>query len=47
MSTDIKLIKAEIFKIIQSGESFGRWLADLGGKKALTNVAIPLATDKH
>ena len=34
MSTDIKLIKAEIFKIIQSDESFGRWLADLGGKKS-------------
>ena len=40
MSTDIKLSKAQISKIIQSGGSFGSWLANLG-KKALTNVAIP------
>ena len=44
MSTDIKLSKAQISKIIHSGGSFGYWLANLG-KKALTNVAIPLATD--
>ena len=44
MSTDIKLSKAQIYKIIQSGGSFGSWLANLG-KKALTNVAIPLARD--
>ena len=44
MSTDIKLSKAQISKIIQSGGSFGSWLANLG-KKALTNVAIPLARD--
>ena len=43
MSTDIKL-KAQISKIIQSGGSFGSWLANLG-KKALANVAIPLARD--
>ena len=29
---------------IQSGGSFGLWLANLG-KKALTNVSIPLASD--
>ena len=29
-------------KIIKSGGSFGLWLANLG-KKALTNIAIPLA----
>ena len=42
MSADVKLSKVQIFKIIQSGGSFGSWLANLG-KKALTNVAIPLA----
>ena len=36
MSTNIKLIKAQIPKVIQSGGSFGSWLANLG-KKALTN----------
>ena len=44
MSTDIKLSKAQIFKIIQSAGSFGSWLGNLG-KKALTNIAIPLARD--
>ena len=44
MSTDIKLSKAKISKIIHSGGSFGSWLANLE-KKALTNVAIPLARD--
>ena len=42
MPTDIKLIKAQISKIIQSGGSFGSWLDNLG-KKALKNIAIPLA----
>ena len=42
MSTDIKLIKAQISKIIQLGGSFGSWLGNLG-KKALKNIAIPLA----
>ena len=42
MPTDIKLSKAQIFKIIESGGSFGSWLGNLG-KKALTNIAIPLA----
>ena len=56
MSTDIKLNKAQISYMIQSGgsisswlanymiQSGGSWLANLG-KKALTNVAIPLARD--
>ena len=44
MSTDIKLSKAQISKIIQSDGSFGSWLGNLG-KKALTNIAIPLARD--
>ena len=42
MSTDIRLSKVQISKIIQSGGSIGSWLANLG-KEALTNVAIPLA----
>ena len=44
MSTDIKFRKAQISKIIQSGGSFGSWLGNLG-KKALTNIAFPLARD--
>ena len=43
-STDIRLSKAKISKIILSGESFGSWLDNLG-RKTLTNVAIPLARD--
>ena len=46
MSTDIKLSKAQISKIIQSGGSFRSWLANLG-KKALANGAIPLARDNY
>ena len=45
MSTDIELSEAKISKIIQSGGSFGSWFANLG-KKAQTNVVIPLARDK-
>ena len=30
MSTDTKLSKAQISKIIQSGGSFGSWLCNLG-----------------
>ena len=30
MSRDIKLSKAQISKIIQSGGSFGSWLGNLG-----------------
>ena len=44
MSTDIKLNKVQISKIIQSGGSFSSWSGNLG-KKSLTNIAIPLARD--
>ena len=44
MSTDIKLSKAQIYEISQSGGSFGSWLSKLE-KKALTNISIPLARD--
>ena len=40
VSTDIKLSKAEISEIIQSGGSFSSWLGN-SGIKALTNSAIP------
>ena len=45
MSTDIKLSKTQISKIIQSGGSFGSWLGNLG-KKALASIVIPLRRDK-
>ena len=45
MSTDIKISKSQIFKIIQPCGSFGFQLANLGKKKVLTNVGIPLARD--
>ena len=41
MSTDIKLSKAQIFKIIQSGAFLGSLLSKLAGP--LMKVAIPLA----
>ena len=41
MSTDIKLSKAQIFKIIQSGSFLGSLLSKLVGP--LMEVAIPLA----
>ena len=44
MSTDIKLSKAQISKITQSGGSIGYWLGNLE-KQALANVVIPLARD--
>ena len=44
MSTNIKLSEAQMSKIIQSGRSFGFWLGNLG-RKALTNIVIPLARD--
>ena len=44
MSTDIKPSKTHISNIIQSGRSFGSWLANLI-KKALKIVAIYLARD--
>ena len=44
MSTDKKLSKTQISKIIQLGGSFGSWLGNFG-KKALTSIAVPLARD--
>ena len=44
ISTHMKLSKAQIFKIIQSVGSFASWLGN-AGKKALINIAIPLAID--
>ena len=44
MSTDMKLNKAQISKTIQSSGSFGSCFGNLG-KKALTNIAIPLAKE--
>ena len=44
MSADIKLSKTKISKIIHSDEYFGSWLGNLG-RKALTNIAIPLVKD--
>ena len=45
MSRDIKLGKTQISKIIQSGGSFGSWLANLA-RKSLKNVAVALAREK-
>ena len=45
MLTDIKLSKAQTSKILQSVGLFGSWLGNLE-KKALTDLAIPLARDK-
>ena len=42
MSRDIKLSKAQISKIIQSGGSFNSLLGNLG-TKVITDLAIPLA----
>ena len=44
MSTDIKLSKIRISKIIRSGRSFGSWLGNLENE-AQTNIAIPLARE--
>ena len=44
MSAGIKLSKAQISEIVQSGGFFGSWLGNLV-RKALTNVAIPFARD--
>ena len=41
MSTDIKLSKAQVFKIIQSGGFLGSLLSKIGGP--LMKVAVPLA----
>ena len=40
MSTDIKLSKAQMSKISQSGESFGSWLANLGKKAQKTILSL-------
>ena len=44
MSTDIKLSKAQISKMIQSGGSFGSWLADFG-EKSTSKCCYFLARD--
>ena len=44
ISTDIKVSKAQLFNIIQSGRSFGSWLANFG-KKSLINITISLPRD--
>ena len=44
MTTDIKLSKAQISEIIQSGGSLSHWLSNLG-KKARTDLVTPLARD--
>ena len=44
MWTDIKLSKTQVFKIIESGGSFGSCFGNLG-KKAPTNTAIPVARE--
>ena len=44
MSTDTKPSKAQISNVIQWVGSFGSWWASFG-KKALTNIALPLARD--
>ena len=51
MLTDIKLSKAQLTKIIQSGGFLANMMSDLGkfgkllGKKPLTNAAFPFAKD--
>ena len=44
MSTDIKICKAQISKMIESGGFFDSWLGNLG-KKAPTKTDVPLARD--
>ena len=44
MLTDIIRSKTEISKIVQSDGPFAPWLGNLG-KKALTNIFIPLARE--
>ena len=43
MSTDIKLSKAQLSKMIQSGGFLRNVLSNLGKKKVITDLAIPLA----
>ena len=44
MSTDVRLCKAQISKIIQLGRFLGKTLGKLG-KKVLLGLAVPLAKD--
>ena len=44
MSKDVQFSEAQISKILQSGESFGSWLANLG-KNPLKIVTSSLARD--
>ena len=44
MSTDIKLSKTQISKVIQSHGSLGYWFGNLR-REALKNISIPLARD--
>ena len=44
MSTDVKLSKSQVSKIIQSDAYHSSWLGNLG-KKVLTKTAILLAID--
>ena len=46
MSTNIKIIKSQLDKIIQSGGFLCSWLNKLGKKKVVTDLAIPFARDK-
>ena len=45
MSTDIKLSNAKISKIIQSGRSFGSWLAILANKEIKKMLLVYLPRD--
>ena len=45
MLTDIKLIKAQISKIIQSGRFLSFWFNQLG-KKVVTGLVIPFPRDR-
>ena len=44
MSTGIKLTKAQLFKVNQSGEFFSNMFGNLA-KKVITDLVIPLAKD--
>ena len=44
MSTNIKLSKARLPKIVQSGRFFGNMIGKLG-KEALMKFVVPLARD--
>ena len=40
MSTDVKLTKTQISKIIQPGVSFGSWSGNLGKKKKIKTLQL-------